>query len=179
MKMIAELCILLIFFIAYKFQGMYVAIGTAIALYTVQLAVQYIRHKPITRLEIITYASVILLGGSSIFFQNELFFKWKPSVIYVLFAAAILLTRFWTKAPAMQKVLGHTLELPLKIWSQLDFAWCGFLMTLSILNIIIAYQLSTDMWVYFKIFGTMTLLILFMVIQALWLSPHLKEGSPK
>ena len=179
MKMIAELCILLIFFIVYRFEGIYAAIGTAIALYTVQLAVQYFRGKTITRLEILTYASVVVLGGSSIFFHNELFFKWKPSVIYVLFAGAIFVTRLWTKAPAMQKVLGATLELPEKIWSQLDYVWAGFLLTLAVLNIIIAYHLSTDMWVNFKIFGTTALLIVFMVIQALWLSPHVKEGSSK
>jgi intracellular septation protein len=52
-------------------------------------------------------------------------------------------------------------------------------MTMAILNIVIAYHLSTDMWVNFKIFGTMGLLIIFMVLQALWLSPYVKEGSSK
>lgn len=179
MKMLVELCILSIFFIAYKFQGMYFAIGTAIALYTLQLGTLYFLRKPITRLEILTYLSVVLLGGMSLFFHNEFFFKWKPSVIYVIFASAIFITRVWTKTPAMQKLLGTTLELPTRIWSQIDYVWSGFLITLASLNILIAYQFSTDTWVYFKLFGTLTLLVLFMVGQAFWLSPYLKEGNSK
>lgn len=179
MKMILELCILVIFFIAYHFLGIYPAISVALALYTLQMAVQLIRRKPVSRLELLTYISVISLGSLSLFFQNELFFKWKPSVIYFLAAGGIIVTRLWTQTPALQKVLGHTLELPAAVWGRLDYAWCIFLVALSVLNLVIAYHFSTDLWVYFKMFGTMGLLIVFMGAQAWWLAPFLKDRGPK
>lgn len=179
MKLIIELCILLVFFLAYHFLGIYPAIGVALALYTLQIAVQYLCRKPVTRLELMTYISVMLLGGLSLFFQNELFFKWKPSVIYFLCAGGIAITRLWTQTPALQKVIGHTIELPTRIWTQLDYAWGGFFMALAGLNLVIAYQFSTDLWVYFKMFGTMGLLVVFMGAQAWWLSPYLKERGSK
>ncbi len=179
MKLVAELCILVIFFLAYYFEGMYVAIGVAMVLYTAQLLVMFYLRKPITKLELLTYFSVVVLGGMSLVFQNELFFKWKPSVIYVLFAAAIVITRTWTKSSAMQKLLGHAVQLPARIWSQLDYLWCGFFLSVAGLNLLVAYTFSTDTWVYFKLFGMMSLLLLFLVLQGLWLASHLKSGGTK
>lgn len=177
--MISELCILLIFFAAYHFLGIYPAIGVALALYTVQIGLQWLRRKPISRLELLTYTSVILLGTLSLIFRNELFFKWKPSVIYFLCASGIIVARVWTQTPTLQKILGHTMSLPTKIWAQLDYIWCAFLISLAVLNLFIAYQFSTDLWVYFKLFGTMGLLVIFMGLQAYWLLPYLKEGNAK
>lgn len=179
MKMLVELCILAIFFIAYHFWGIYPAIGVALVFYTLQLAVQFLRKKPISRLEWITYISVMVLGGLSLLFRNELFFKWKPSVIYFLCAVGIMGTRVWTEAPALEKLLGHALSLPARIWTRLDYAWAIFLVGLAVLNLFIAYEFSTDLWVYFKMFGTIGLFVLFMALQAWWLFPYLKDTGAK
>ncbi len=179
MKLITELLLLAVFFVAYYFQGMYVAIGTVMALYTLQMGIRLIRRQPISRLEMLSYASIVLLGGMSLVFHNELFFKWKPSVIYSLFAIAIIGTRLWTKSSAMQKLLNSTLHLPNKTWNQLDYIWCSFLIALAVLNLMIAYTFSTDIWVYFKLFGTLCLLLIFLLLQAWWLAPHLKSEVSK
>jgi intracellular septation protein len=93
MKLISELCILVIFFLVYFFTDMYMAIAVAMGLYTVQLGVMLYLRKPITNMDRFSYFTVVVLGGLSLLFQNELFFKWKPSIVYLLMAAGIVITR--------------------------------------------------------------------------------------
>lgn len=179
MKLIFELSLLLAFFIVFKWFGIYPAIATAMVLYSGQILYQLGTHQKVDKLQWVTLGSVLILGGASLLFRNELFFKWKPSIVYFLFACAILITPLFTRAPTLQKILGHQLKLPLAVWRKLDYAWAGFFTLVSGLNLVIAYRFGTETWVYFKLFGTLALMLLFMVGQALWLAPYLKnqEGS--
>lgn len=175
MKLIFELSILVIFFAVFKLFGIYAAIGTAMALYAGQLLLQVLRGKRVETLQWVTLGMVLVLGGASLFFHNDLFFKWKPSIVYVLFSIAILVAPRFTLMPTMQKLMGHQLALTTALWQKLDIAWALFFMITAVLNLVIAYSFPTETWVYFKLFGSLTLITLFILGQALWLAPHLKK----
>lgn len=179
MKLIFELSLIVIFFIAFKLFGIYPAIGTAMALYSGQILYQILARKPIENLQWVTLGMVLILGGASLFFHNDLFFKWKPSVIYLIFASAILMVPLFTKAPALQKIMGQQLDLPPAIWRKLDYSWALFFILCAILNLIIAYQFETETWVYFKLFGSLAMIMVFIIGQAIWLSPYLKKEELK
>jgi intracellular septation protein len=126
----------------------------------------------------VSLALVVLLGGATIWFHDETFIKWKPSVLYwtmglVLWASQVLFRRNLLRA-----MLGEQLSLPAPVWQRLNFAWVAFFAFMGLLNLYVAHSFSTDTWVNFKLFGAMGLLIAFTVAQGLYLSRHLKDDEP-
>lgn len=179
MKILFEFAFLAIFFAVFKFYGIYPAIASAIILYGAQLAFLTIKHRKIDKIQLVTFVMILVLGGSSLFFQNEMFFKWKPSVVYWLFALAILGAQIIRRQPTFASILSHAISLPIRQWYWLDYAWTIFFAAIGVVNLIVAYSFSTEAWVYFKLFGILGALIVFMVVQILWLSRYaqLKHDS--
>jgi len=176
MKLICEFLFLAIFFAVFKVYGIYPAIASAILLYGGQLAFLYLKFKKVEKLQVVTFLSVLILGGASLFFQNELFFKWKPSVIYWLIASAILIGQAIRRKPSLEGLLSKSIELPPQVWYRLDYAWASFFALLGAVNIVVAYQFTTSVWVYFKLFGTLGAFILFIIIQMIWLARYAKPS---
>lgn len=177
MKLIFELLTLALFFGIFKVYGIYPAIASAMGLYTAQTAFMWFKTRRVEPLQLGVLFMVIILGGASLIFQNELFFKWKPSVVYGLFAFAILITQRITGQAATQKLLDSVLSMPNGVWLRLDYLWTSFFTVLAGLNLFVAYSFDTQTWVYFKLFGTLILLVVFMLAQAMWLAPYMKEES--
>lgn len=175
MKVICEFLFLAVFFAVFKVYGIYPAIASAILLYGGQLVFLYLKNKTLEKLQIFTFLSVLILGGASLLFQNELFFKWKPTVIYWVIAAVILISQAIRHKPSLEALLGQSLELPGSIWYKLDYAWASFFVLLGFVNIVVAYQFTTSVWVYFKLFGTLGTFVLFILIQMIWLSRYAKS----
>jgi intracellular septation protein len=175
MKLLCEFLFLAIFFAVFKVYGIYPAIASAIVLYGAQLVFMYCKNKRVEKIQLVTCAIVFILGGASLLFQNELVFKWKPSVIYWVLALAIIGAQVIRRQASLRSLLAQSLELPEHIWYQVDYVWAGFFTLLGALNIIIAYHFSTDVWVYFKLFGTLGFFALFILFQMLWLSRYAKS----
>jgi intracellular septation protein len=125
----------------------------------------------------VSLALVVVLGGATIWFHDEAFIKWKPSVLYwvmgfVLWASQVLFRRNLLRA-----MLGAQLELPGLVWQRLNFAWVAFFVFMGLLNLYVAHSFSTDAWVNFKLFGGLGLLLLFTLAQGLYLSRYLKDDD--
>ena len=120
---------------------------------------------------------VVVLGGATVWFHNETFIKWKPSVLYWAMALA-----FWISQAAFgrnlpQAVMGEQLDLPTALWRRLNTAWIVFFAALGVVNLYVAYNYSTDTWVTFKLFGIMGMIVLFVLAQSVYLSRHVKHGD--
>lgn len=176
MKLLCEMAFLAIFFAVFKVYGIYPAIASAIVLYGAQLVFLYIKDKRLEKLQIFTFLSVLVLGGSSLLFQNELIFKWKPSVIYWALSLGILGAQLLRRKPSLEALLSKQLSLPQALWYRLDYCWAAFFTLLGAANIIVAYQFPTETWVYFKLFGTLGALLVFIILQLVWLSPYAKSS---
>ena len=175
MKLICEFLFLAIFFAVFKVYGIYPAIASAIVLYGAQLAFMYVKNKRVEKMQLATFLIVLILGGASLFFQNELFFKWKPSVIYWALALTILVAQLIRRKPSLEALLAQSIQLPIRIWYRLDYAWASFFTILGALNLIVAYHYPTTVWVYFKLFGTLGAFVLFIIFQMVWLSRYAKS----
>ena len=107
---------------------------------------------------------VLIFGGLTIYFDNEVFFKMKPTIINFLFAA-VLYAGTIIKKPLLKYLLGAALKLEDLGWKILTQRWIGFFIALAILNEIVWRTQSTDIWVNFKVFGILPITFIFTMTQ--------------
>jgi len=179
MKFLFDFFPVLLFFIAYKMYDIYVATAVLIIACFVQTMGHWAIHRRFEKSHVITLVLVSLFGGATLLLQDEMFIKWKPSVINWLFGVAFIGSQFIGEKNFIQRMLGAQLELPLTIWRNLNMAWALFFIALGFINLYVVYHYDTDTWVDFKMFGLMGLTLGFMLLQGLYLARHIKELPAK
>jgi len=142
----------------------------------VQVLVLKLRGKKVDTMLWVSLMLVVVLGGLGIWFHSETFIKWKPTLLYWVMSAAFLLGPLLMGKNLLRMLLGAQLELPDAVWQRLNLAWVGFFAAMGALNLWVAYTFSTDMWVNFKLFGSLGLMLVFTVAQGLYLSRYLSDG---
>lgn len=176
MKLLLDFLPILIFFGVYKTTGdLITATAVLIPVTIVQVAVVYWLTKKLEKMALVTLALVIVLGGLTVLLNDGWFIMWKPTVVNWLFAAAFFGSHFIGNKPIIERLLGHAIALEPKQWFTLSFAWIAFFIFSGILNLIVAYQFSEDVWVNFKLFGLLGLTFVFLIIQGVWISKHGSE----
>ena len=125
----------------------------------------------------ISLALVVVLGGLTVWFHSETFIKWKPSVLYWAMGVSFWLSPLLFNRNLLKALLGEQLQLPPKVWHRLNFAWVAFFAVMGFLNIWVAYSFETGTWVNFKLFGGIGLMLVFMVVQGLWISRYLPSSE--
>jgi intracellular septation protein len=170
MKLLADWLPIILFFVVYKAVDLYWATGVAIAATLVLMAYLKLRNHPIETMQWVSLALIVVFGGATILLQNELFIKLKPTLLYGLFAAAILIPQWFFKTLPIQKLMGSKIEMPMPAWAKLNSAWGVFFTFMAVLNLWVAETFSTDAWVNFKLFGSIGLTVLFIIGQALWMN---------
>ena len=178
MKFLFDLFPVILFFVAFKFAGIYVATGVAIAATVLQVGYVLARGRKVTNMQWAGLVIIGLFGGATLVLQDETFIKWKPTVLYWL-AGVVFLGALGFGKNLVKAVMSEGLELPEPVWTKLCVAWGLFFVFKGTLNLYVAYSFATDTWVNFKLFGGMGLMILFVVAQALWLSKYLPDDSAK
>ena len=169
---------ILLFFICFKFFGIYVATGVAMVASLVQVILFRIRFQRFETLQLISMALILSLGGLTLFFHNPWFIKWKPTVIYWLTAGVLLFSSLFSSKSLLQKLMEKNVELPQQLWKKLSYAWIVFFTCMGFVNIYVAYNYDTNTWVNFKLFGGTGLLVVFILGQAYFLTRH-QLPSPK
>jgi intracellular septation protein len=172
MKLLFDFFPILLFFFAYKFFGIYVATAVAIAATIVQVGLVWFKTRKIEKMHVVTLAMIFIFGGATLMLKDETFIKWKPTVINWIFGLAFLASQFFTKKPLVERMMGGTLHLPPIIWRRLNMIWALFFIALGCANLFVIYSFDTNTWVNFKLFGMLGLMILFVVIQAMYLSRY-------
>lgn len=107
--------------------------------------------------------------------HNDTFIKWKPTVLYWLFAVTLIGSVIGWRKNLIRAMMEKQVTLPDPMWGRLNTAWAVFFAAMGALNLYVAYQFSTDTWVNFKLFGSMGLMLVFIVAQSIWLSRHIQE----
>lgn len=175
MRMLFDLFPVILFFVAYKLGDIYLATGVAIVASVAQIGWLKLRRQPVDNMQWVSLAIIVVFGGMTLLLHDETFIKWKPTVLYGLFAVALLVSRHAFGRNLIEAMMGKQVKLPAPIWDRLNLAWILFFAGLGVLNIVIAYRFSTDAWVNFKLFGSLGLTVLFVIGQALWFSRHVIE----
>jgi len=175
MRLLFDLFPVILFFVAYKTWGIYEATAVAIVAGIGQIVWLKLRRKPVDNMQWVSLAIIVVFGGMTLLLHDETFIKWKPTVLYGLFAVVLLVSRLAFGRNLIQAMMSKQVELPAPIWERLNLAWVVFFAALGVLNIVVAYNFSTDAWVDFKLFGTLGLTLAFVVGQALYFSRHIQE----
>ncbi len=132
------------------------------------------------KVETMLWVSLVLvvgLGAATVWFHSETFIKWKPTVLYGVMAAALALGQLLWRRNLLRSLLGQQMKLPDAVWTQLNWAWAAFFACMGLLNLWVAYTFDTAVWVNFKLFGGMGLMLAFSVAQALWVSRYLQDDE--
>jgi intracellular septation protein len=172
-KLALELGPLVLFFLANanaeKFgfaedRRIFAATGLFIAATLVSLAIHYglVRKLPI--MPLVSGVVVVVFGGLTLFLQDELFIKLKPTIVNTLFGLTLLGGLYFRK-PLLQIVLDSVFELTEEGWRKLTLRWAIFFFVLAVLNEIVWRTQTTDFWVSFKVFGIMPLTVVFALAQ--------------
>lgn len=179
MKLLFDLFPVLLFFAAYQISGgdIYIATGVAIAAGVLQVAIQWLRHRRLETMHVITLGLLVVFGGATLLLQNELFIKWKPTVVNWLFAAVFLGSHCIGKRPLTQRMMGANIDLPPAIWTRLNLAWGVFFLAMGVINLWVVYNFSTETWVNFKLFGMLGLTIAFVIAQSIYVMRHIRNDK--
>jgi len=175
MKFLFDIFPVVLFFIAFKLYDIYVATAVAIAATFVQIAWTWLRRRKVENMLWVSLAVIVVFGGATLLLQDETFIKWKPTVLYWLFGAALAVAALGFRKNLIRAMMEAQLTLPESVWGKLLASWIAFLALMGALNLVVAYNFSTDAWVNFKLFGGIGLMIAFVVLQALMLARYLED----
>ncbi len=178
MKFLFDVFPVVLFFIAFKLADIYVATAVAIGATFLQVGWLKLRRRRVDPMLWASLAIIVLFGGATLLLRDETFIKWKPTVLYWLFAGALAGGELFGRN-LIRLLLGDQLQLPEPVWAKLSRSWIGFFAFMGAANLFVAYTFSTDAWVNFKLFGGIGLMLLFVLGQALFLSRYLEEGRPE
>ncbi len=178
MKILIDFLPIVLFVGAYKLYDIYVATGVLMAATVVQMALIYTIDRKLTTMHKITLLLILVFGSLTLALQNELFIKWKPTVLYLAMAIGLSIALWTAKKNFLKLMLGSQLELPDPVWMRLNVVWISYCLFMAVINGYVAAYFSTEAWVNFKLWGYVFPLA-FIIGQGLYIAPHLKAEEPK
>jgi intracellular septation protein len=198
MKLLFDLFPVALFFIAYQFgeshpllattllndigislgaakPGVFLATVVAILATCLQIAWSWLKHRKVDGMLWLSFGLITVFGGATLLLHNENIIKWKPTVLYWLFALALGLGPILFERNFIRMMMEKQITLPDPIWVRLNLGWAAFFTALGATNLFVAFSYSTDTWVKFKMFGTLGLMLAFILMQGVYLSRHIKD----
>ena len=175
LKLALDFAPLGVFFIANARVGIFAATAAFMVAILVSLLVSYALTRKLPIMALISAGVVLVFGGLTLLLHDDLFIKIKPTIVNSLFGIA-LLGGLAFKKPLLPLVLDQVLTLTEAGWRKLTLRWALFFFVLAALNEIVWRNFSEDIWVDFKVFGTMPLTLLFALSQTPLILRHGEEA---
>ena len=189
MKQLAEFVPIALFFIVYQLKGENVSLGnweytldgiftaTAVlmAATVLQVVITYVLTRKFEKRQIWLLLAVVLFGGATLVFRNQMFIQWKPTIFNWVLAIAFGGSQFVSDKNLMERTLGSQIHLPKPVWTRLNVLWVANFATVGALNLVVAYGFSEETWVSYKLYSAIGFTLLLTILTALLISPHLKE----
>jgi intracellular septation protein len=191
MKQLIEFLPIAIFFIVYQLDGESITVGdwvytfdgifsaTAVLMVAtvLQFGVTWALTREFERRSLWLLLSVLLFGGATLLFRNQMFIQWKPTIFNWALAIAFGASQFIGDKNLMERTLGSQLHLPGPVWNRLNLLWVGNFTLVGGLNLVVAYSFSEATWVSYKLYSAIGFTLLLTILTALLISPYLKEGG--
>ena len=214
MKFLLDFGPIVLFFIVYKYYGLFAAIYAMIASTFIQIMYSRVTTGKFVTSQVLTFALLVVFGGISIVLRDPAFVMWKVSVLYVIFAAVLIGSNYIGSKTLLERMMGKELQLPRNTWVNLTWFWSLGFIIIAIINaffvntalsarnlflnsgsivdpkidlknfdcsqsplesLCLIAQSSEESWVNFKLFGTLGLTLVLIIITVLMLSKHIKE----
>jgi intracellular septation protein len=174
MQPVFDLLPVILFFVTYRFTDIFVATGVLIVAVVVLIAVQWIRHRKVSTVALISAALVLVFGGLTLLIHDKAFIQWKVTVLNWLLAAGLLASHYIGEQPLTQRLLGQHLEAERATWVKLSHAWILFLVALGALNLYVAYNYPESTWVTFKLVS-IGIQFVYMFATVFWLASKAQQ----
>lgn len=175
MKQFNEFIPLIVFFAIYKLYDIYAATAALIVVTAATLLLTWIKYRKVEKMQLITFAMVTVFGGITLITEDASFIKWKVTIIYCIFALTLLISQYVFKKNLLMKMLGKEMVLPDFVWSRVNTAWSIFFFTLAGLNHYIAFNMSEEIWVDFKVFGVLGIMLTFTILTVVYLYRYMPK----
>lgn len=175
MKFIFDFFPIVLFFIAYKLYGLEVATGVAIVASFLQMIIHRVQHQRFETMHVVSFTMIGVLGGATLLLHDPIFIQFKPTAVYWATALVFSLSALGGRKSLVERLLEGNVALPHVLWQKLNWAWVAFFTCMGFANVIVAYFYSLDTWVYFKLFGGLGALLLFIMGQAVFLGRYFTE----
>ncbi|MFT6051176.1 MAG: intracellular septation protein [Halioglobus sp.] len=191
MKQLAEFVPIVLFFIAYQmkgstldlggwthtFDGIFSATAVLMIATTLQVVVSYAMTRKLEKRMLWLLLAVMVFGGATLFFRNQMFIQWKPTIFNWVLAVAFGASQFIGEKNLMQRTLGSQIQLPHIVWRRLNLLWATNFAIVGALNIYVAYYYSEDTWVSYKLYSAIGFTVVLTILTAVLISPHLKDDQ--
>ena len=191
MKQLAEFVPIIIFFVIFKMDGSTISFmdwsHTVDGIYSATkallvatffiLPLQWWLTGYLEKRLLWTSAAVFVFGGATLFFKNELFIQWKPTVFNWGMAIAFAVSQFWGDKNLIERLMGSQIQIPRAIWQRICWVWVAYFSMVGALNLFVAYQFSEATWVSYKMWSFIPLTFFIMVVTAIIMSPSLKADD--
>jgi intracellular septation protein len=174
MKFLFDFLPVFLFFVAINIWDIFVATAVAIVATVVQVGWMAMRKKKIEPMLWASLAIIVIFGGLTLYLQDRTFILWKPTVLYWLFASALAGATLLRKN-LIKALLSEQMQLPDPVWGRLNWAWVAFFGLLGVANLYVAFNYSEKTWAAFKVFGCMGLMLLFIVIQSVFIAKYVTQ----
>ncbi|HEY4366040.1 MAG TPA: septation protein A [Steroidobacteraceae bacterium] len=177
MQLLFDFFPVIAFFIAYKLTDIYVATAVIIVAVVAQTAIQWVRHRKVSPMSLISGVLVLVFGSLTLVIHDKSFIQWKVTVVNWLFAAAFLASQFVGERTLIERIMGENVQLEAALWRRLNWAWIIFFVLLGGINLYVAHHFTENVWVNFKLFGMFGLTFVFALLQGVWLASKVPEDS--
>ena len=189
MKQLAEFIPIALFFIVYQlkgeqvtvagweytFDGIFSATAVLMVATALQVAVTYAITREFEKRLLWLLLAVVVFGGATLLFRNQMFIQWKPTIFNWALALAFGASQFIGDKNLMERTLGSQIHLPKPVWNKLNLLWVSNFAVVGGLNLVVAYGFSEETWVSYKLYSAIGFTLLLTILTALLISPHLKE----
>jgi intracellular septation protein len=155
-----------------------ILLATAVAIVAslLQVGFRLVRRQKVEPMLWLSVAVILVFGGATIWLHDETFIKWKPTILYWLFGSILLAGRLGWRRNLLQSLLGTQIAVEPRIWEQMLWLWIVFFAVIGVINLVVAFNFPTDLWVDFKLFGLFGLTLVFTLGIGVWLARHVKEA---
>nr|WP_286674892.1 septation protein A [Pseudomonas subflava] len=162
----------------FELGGIFSATAVLIISSIVVYGILFLLQRKLEKSQWLTLLACLIFGSLTLAFHSETFLKWKAPVVNWLFAAGFLGSHFIGDKVLIQRVMGHAVNLPQPIWTRLNLAWVAFFIFSGCANLFVAFTFH-DIWVDFKVFGSLGMTVLFLVAQGVYLARHIHDDAPQ
>ena len=177
MKIFLDFFPIILFFVVFKAFGIFAATAVAIVATIGQIAWMWRKNGFVEPMQWVSLGVIVVFGGATLITQDETFIKWKPTVLYWLMGSALWIGHVVFKRNLLRQLMGTQLTLPDHAWRVLLHCWAVFFTGIGFLNLWVADNFDTDTWVSFKLFGGLGLMLVFVVLQGIYMSRFIQEDK--
>ena len=177
MKIFLDFFPIILFFVVFKAFGIFAATAVAIVATIGQIAWMWRKNGFVEPMQWVSLGVIVVFGGATLITQEETFIKWKPTVLYWLMGSALWIGHVVFKRNLLRQLMGTQLTLPDHAWRVLLHCWAVFFTGMGFLNLWVAKNFDEDTWVNFKLFGSIGLMLVFVVLQGIYMSRFIQEDK--